>query len=41
MGGELDWAGLEVVAEMLGEVDIELLICRLTEIRRWQANNRD
>jgi hypothetical protein len=41
MGGQLDWNGLPVVAEMLGEEDIEALICRLAAIRKWQANNRD
>jgi hypothetical protein len=41
MGGQIDWAGLEIVAELQGEQDIEALICRLAAIRNWKAENRD
>jgi hypothetical protein len=37
MGG-IDWAGLPVVAEMLGVEDVETLILHLIEIREF--NNR-
>jgi hypothetical protein len=34
--GGLDWAGLESAADLFGIVDMDLLIHRLVEIRRWQ-----
>jgi len=34
MGG-IDWAGVELIAEMLGVRDIELLIHQLGIIRDW------
>lgn len=40
MGGQIDWTGIEVVAEMLGEEDLEALIWRLAAIRDWQQDNR-
>lgn len=33
MGGEIDWNGLELLAEIKGVKDIELLITGLTTIR--------
>jgi len=33
LGGEIDWAGLPVVAELFGITDIELLIKQLALIR--------
>jgi hypothetical protein len=41
MGGELDWAALPVLAEMVGIEDIEQLIVQLAAIRTWQADNKD
>ncbi|HNT63660.1 MAG TPA: hypothetical protein PKH90_12490 [Candidatus Desulfobacillus denitrificans] len=38
MGG-LDWAGLPVVAEMLGVRDIEALIVSLCAVRDWHRDN--
>lgn len=35
MGG-IDWAGLPVVADMLGVTDIEVLVVELTAIRDFQ-----
>jgi len=35
--GGLEWAGLEVVAEMLGVRDIEGLVADLTVIRDFQS----
>jgi len=36
LGGEIDWAGLPVVAEILGIDDIELLIKQMLLIRDFQ-----
>ena len=33
MGGQIDWAGLPVVAELLGIQDVELLVAQLVLIR--------
>jgi hypothetical protein len=41
MGGQIDWAALPVIAEMMGAEDIEPLIVRLAAIRDWQAENRE
>lgn len=39
MGGQLDWAALPIVAEILGEEDIEVFCTRLAALRRWKLNN--
>lgn len=36
MGGALDWAGLPLVAEMLGIEDLEILVAQLAALRDWQ-----
>jgi len=36
LGGQIDWAGLPVVAEMLGIDDIELLVMQMMQIRDWK-----
>lgn len=41
MLGGLEWAGLPVVAEMLGITDIEALVTDLTVIRDWQNRSSD
>lgn len=33
MGGEIDWAAVDVIAELLGVGDVELLIYHLVAIR--------
>jgi hypothetical protein len=33
MGGQIDWAGLPIIVELLGIADIDLLIRQLTLIR--------
>lgn len=33
MGGQIDWAGLPVLAETLGIMDVEMLIFHLVAIR--------
>lgn len=33
MGGQIDWAALPVIVEMLGIDDVEVLIARLMAIR--------
>lgn len=38
MGG-LDWSALPVVAEMIGQHDIETLVAQLVAIRDWQRDN--
>lgn len=39
MGG-MDWAGLEIVAEILGIDDMELLIVQLNTLRRNEGKFR-
>lgn len=41
MGGQLDWSAIEILAEMVGEEDIEAFIVRLARIRDWRRDNRD
>ncbi len=36
MGGAIDWAGLPLVAEMLGIEDLEILVAQLAALRDWQ-----
>lgn len=36
LGGAIDWAGLPVVAEILGIDDIELLVQQMLLIRNFQ-----
>lgn len=36
MGGKIDWAALEIIAEMLGVVDPEALVMDLVTIRDYQ-----
>jgi hypothetical protein len=36
MGGTIDWAGLPLVAEMLGIEDLEILVAQLAALRDWQ-----
>ena len=38
MGG-LDWAGLPIVAELLGIKDIEALVHRLMTIKVWRPDS--
>ena len=38
MGG-LDWAGLPIVAELLGIDDIESLVHRLMNIKAWRPDS--
>lgn len=38
MGGKLNWAALPIVAEMLGVIDIEILVTQLSAIRDWYRN---
>lgn len=40
MGGTLDWAGLPLVAELLGIDDLETLIVQLAAIRDFQLARR-
>lgn len=40
MGGTIDWAGLPLVADLLGFDDLELLIVQLAAIRDFQAARR-
>lgn len=35
----LDWAALDIVAEMIGISDVELFIAQLMTIRNWQHDN--
>jgi hypothetical protein len=35
MGGQIDWAGLPLVAELLGVVYLEILIEQLAALRDW------
>jgi hypothetical protein len=39
LGGQIDWAGLPMVAELLGIDDLEVLIVQLTIIRDSQEKN--
>lgn len=41
MGGRIEWAAIEMVADLLGEEDIEAFTRRLAVIRDWQRDNRD
>jgi len=41
MGGSIDWAGLPLVAELLGLDDLELLIVHLTAIREFQSARKN
>jgi hypothetical protein len=36
MGGTIDWAGLPLVASMLGIEDLEILVAQLAALRDWQ-----
>lgn len=36
MGGQIDWAGLPLVADLLGIDDLERLITQLAALRDWQ-----
>lgn len=36
LGGTIDWAGLPLVAEMLGIEDLEILVAQLAALRDWQ-----
>jgi hypothetical protein len=36
LGGEIDWAGLPIVVEMLGIADVELLVKQMLLIRDSQ-----
>lgn len=36
MGGQIDWAGLPLVADLLGIDDLEILITQLAALRDWQ-----
>ena len=36
MGGQIDWAGLPLVADLLGIEDLEMLITQLATIRDFQ-----
>lgn len=40
MGGTIDWAGLPLVADLLGLDDLELLIVQLAAIRDFQIARR-
>lgn len=40
MGGEINWAGLPLVADLLGIDDLELLIVQLAAIRDHQRKAR-
>lgn len=37
----IDWAALPVVAEMLGVIDIEVLVAELTAIRNFQNRSSE
>lgn len=41
MLGGMDWAGLPVVAEVLGYDDLEILVTQLEAIRRFQDDRQD
>ncbi len=41
MGGQLDWVALPMLAELMGEEDLEAFIVRLARIRDWKRDNRD
>lgn len=36
MDGKIDWDGLELVADLLGIEDLEILVEQLTALRDWQ-----
>jgi len=36
MGGQIDWTGLPLIAEILGVDDLEVLIVQLAALRDWQ-----
>ena len=36
MGGQIDWAGLPLVADLLGLDDLEMLVEQLAALRDWQ-----
>lgn len=36
MGGQIDWAGLPLVADLLGVDDLEILVEQLAALRDWQ-----
>lgn len=36
MGGEIDWAGLPIVCELLGVTDVAKLVRQMTVIRETQ-----
>ncbi len=40
MGGEINWAALETVAEVFGIADIERFVFELEALRDWQQENR-
>lgn len=39
MGGDIDWAGLPIVADIIGIEDVEALLMQLVVIRDWKRNN--
>lgn len=39
MGGQIDWAGLPLVADLLGVDDLEMLITQLLTIRDHGREN--
>lgn len=40
MGGSIDWAGLPLVADLLGIEDLEVLITQLAALRDWQQQQK-
>lgn len=41
MGGQIDWAGLPLVADLLGIEDLEILIVQLNLIRNHLTRGED
>jgi hypothetical protein len=41
MGNQIDWAGIEIIAELLGVEDLEWLLDQLTVIRDYQRRMAD
>jgi hypothetical protein len=39
MGGQIDWTGLPMIADILGLDDLETLIEQLSALRDWQHGN--
>jgi hypothetical protein len=40
MGGVIDWAGLPVVAELIGVKDVEMLVLQLLTIKEYADRGR-